>query len=167
MNGKQGTKPTRTDDPCFVKNYFHRYHLRTLKHFPQLCSDKFLQSVPLNHDEDDYYTDLNGSLKSARSTQYRQLERENDCFSYKRSMKLIKATKKFRRKQYDVENDEQFHEIAYLNRLADTVLANDNSIVHRLAGVSEINKKMSHLFDRIHQEISKAKRKSFQKKPSS
>lgn len=153
LSGKQATKSTRSDDPYFVKDYFQRYHLRTLKHFPQLHTDQFLQSVPINHDDDDFYSDLNG-LKSSRATQFRQMERENDCFSYKRSKKLMKASKKFRRKQsYDVENDE----IAYLNRLAETVLTND-SIVHRLAGVSEVNKKMSNLLDRIHQEISKAKR---------
>lgn len=160
MSGKQGTK---SDDACIMKNYFHRYHLRTLKHFPQLYSDEFLQAISMNQDEDEFYSDLNGSLKSTRSNQYRQLERDIDCSSYKKSMKLLKASKKTRRKQYDLENDDKHNEIVYLNRLAENVFAKD-SMAQRLVGVSEINKKISNLFDRIHQEISKAKRELDQQK---
>lgn len=154
MSGKQGTK---SDDACIMKNYLHRYHLRTLKHFPQLYNDEFLQAVPMNQNEDAFYSDLNGSLKSSRSNQYRQLERYIDCSSYKKSMKLLKVSKKTRRKQYDLENDGKHNEIVYLNRLAENVFAKD-SIEQRLVGVSEINKKISNLFERIDQEISKAKR---------
>lgn len=157
MSGKQATK---SDDACIMKSYFPRYHLRTLKHFPQLYSDEFLQAVPIvpmNQDEDEYYPDLNGSLKSTRSNQYRQLERHIDCSSYKKSMKLLKASKKSRRKQYDLENDDKHNEIVYLNRLAENLFAKD-SMAQRLVGVSEINKKISNLFDRIHQKILKAKR---------
>lgn len=76
-------------------------------------------------------------------------------------MKLLKASKKTRRKQYDLENDDKHNQIVYLNRLAENVLAKD-SMAQRLVGVSEINKKISNLIDRIHQEISKAKRELIQ-----
>lgn len=142
-----------------MHEYLNRCHLRTLKHFPQLYNDKRYQSDALDYD-DDCLADFNGSsekLKGGMQSKFRHSERENYCFPYKKSLKLLKASKRFRRKHYNTENDEKLQEIVYLNQLADTVFAND-SVVSPMT-VSNIDKRISKLLDQIQYEIFKAKRK--------
>lgn len=144
-----------------VHEYLNRCHLRTLKHFPKLYNDKCISSDPLDYDDDDdYLGQFNGSVDKVKSniqTKFRHSERENYCFPYKKSLKLLKASKRFRRKHYDTENDEQLQEIAYLNQLADTVLTNEPVVSS--AGVSNMDKRISKLLDQIQYDILKAKRK--------
>lgn len=141
-----------------VHEYLNRCHLRTLKHFPQLYNDKCFQSDALHYD-DPCLGDFNGSnenVKNGIQTKFRHSERENYCYPYKKSLKILKASKRFRRKHYNTENDEKLQEIVYLNQLADTMFTNE-SIVN-LAGISNMDKRISKLFDQIEYEIYKAKR---------
>lgn len=143
-----------------VHEYLNRCHLRTLKHFPKLYNDKCFSSDPLDYD-DDCLGEFNGStekLKGSIQTKFRHSERENYCFPYKKSLKLLKSTKRFRRKHYNSENDEKLQEIAYLNQLADTVLTNNDTVVSS-PGVSNMDKRISKLLDQIQYDILKARRK--------
>lgn len=142
-----------------MHEYLNRCHLRTLKHFPQLYNDKRYQSDALDYD-DVCLADFNGSnekMKSSMQSKFRHSERENYCFPYKKSPKLLKASKRFRRKHYNTENDEKLQEIVYLNQLADSVFANDSVVSPTV--VSNIDKRISKLLDQIQYEIFKAKRK--------
>lgn len=142
-----------------VHEYLNRCHLRTLKHFPQLYNDKCFQSDALDYD-DDCLGDFNGTndkVKGSIQTKFRHSERENYCYPYKKSLKFLKASKRFRRKHYNTENDEKLHEIIYLNQLADTVFTNDSVVSP--TGVSNMDKRISKLLDQIQYEIFKAKRK--------
>lgn len=141
-----------------MHEYLNRCHLRTLKHFPQLYNDKCIQSV--DYDDDRLVGNFNGSsekLKGSIQTKFRHSERENYCYPYKKSLKLLKASKRFRRKHYNTENDEKLQEIVYLNQLADTMFTNESVVSS--TGVSNMDKRISKLLDQIKYEIFKAKRK--------
>lgn len=124
-----------------------------------MYNDKYFSSDSMDYEDDclDEYNGTGEKVKNSIQTKFRHSERENYCFPYKKSLKLLKSTKRFRRKHFNVENDKQLQEIAYLNQLADTVLTND-SVVNPV-GVSNMDKRISKLLDRIHYEIVKAKRK--------
>lgn len=142
-----------------VHDYLNRCHLRTLKHFPKSYNDKCFSSDPLDYD-DDCLGNFNSStekMKAGIHTKFRHSERENYCFPYKKSLKLLKSTKRFRRKHFNAENGDKLQEIAYLNQLADSVLTNDTVVSP--AGVSNMDKRISKLLDQIQYEILKAKRK--------
>lgn len=145
-----------------VHEYINRCHLRTLKQCPKLYNnDKCISTVePLDYDDDDSYNDTTSDkLKVTLQTKFRHAERENYFFPYKKSVKLLKSSKRFRRKHYNTENDEKLQEIAYLNQLADKMIANDSVIGGPIAAVSNIEKCISKLLDQIQYEILKAKRK--------
>lgn len=142
-----------------VHEYLNRSHLRTLKHFPKFYNDKYFSSEPLDYD-DNCLGEFNGTgekVKASIQTKFRHSERENYCFPYKKSLKLLKSTKRFRRKHFNAENGDKLQEIAYLNQLADSVLTNDTVVSP--AGVSNMDKRISKLLDQIQYEILKAKRK--------
>lgn len=148
-----------------VHEYVNRCHLRTLKQCPKLYNnDKCISTVePLDYDDDDClgnYNDTSDKLKANIQTKFRHAERENYFFPYKKSVKLLKSSKRFRRKHYNTENDEKLQEIAYLNQLADKVIANDSVIGGPIA-VSNMEKCISKLLDQIQYEILKAKRKLY------
>lgn len=116
----------------------------------------------MDYDDDDClgnYNDSSDKLKTNQiQTKFRHAERENYFFPYKKSGKLLKSSKRFRRKHYNTENDEKLQEIAYLNKLADKVIASDSVNGGPLA-VSNMEKCISKLLDQIQYEILKAKRK--------
>lgn len=141
-----------------MHEYLNRCHLRTLKHFPQLYNDKCIQSV--DYDDDCLVGNFNGAgekVKGSMQAKFRHSERENYCYPYKKSLKLLKASKRFRRKHYNTENDEKLQEIVYLNQLADTMFTNESVVSS--TGVSNMDKRISKLLDQIKYEIFKAKRK--------
>lgn len=142
-----------------MHEYLNRCHLRTLKHFPHLYNDKCFTSDSLDYG-DDCLSDFNGvgdKMKNSMPSKIRHSERENYCFPYKKSLKFLKASKRFRRKHYNAENDEKLQEIIYLNQLADTVFTNDSVV--NATGVSNMDKRISKLLDQIQYDIFKAKRK--------
>lgn len=97
-------------------------------------------------------------VKGSIQTKFRHSERENYCFPYKKSLKILKATKRFRRKcHFNTENDDKLQEIVYLNKLADTVIGSDS--VAGFSGISNMDKRIPKLLDQIQYEIFKAKRK--------
>lgn len=147
-----------------IHDYVNRCHLRTLKQCPKLYNnDKCISTVePLDYDDDNdclgNYNESSDKLKANIQTKFRHAERENYFFPYKKSVKLLKSSKRFRRKHFNAENDEKLQEIAYLNQLADKVIAND-SVVGGPIAVSNMEKCISKLLDQIQYEILKAKRK--------
>lgn len=148
-----------TSKSSSIHEYLNRCHLRTLKNFPKLYNDKCFSSDPLDYD-DDCLGDFNGmveKLKGSGQSKFRHSERENYCFPYKKSLKLLKASRRFRRKHYNSENGEKLQEIAYLNQLADTVRTNDSVVSSTDA--SNMDKRISKLLDQIQYEMFKAKRK--------
>lgn len=153
MNCNLTTKSLSTN------GHLNRCHLRTLRHFPQLYNDKCFQSDTFHYNYD-CRTEFNSTsekVKGSMQSKFRHSERENYCFPYKKSVKFLKASKRFRRKHYNTENEEKLREIVYLNQLADTVLTNDSIV--SLGGASTMDKRISKLFDKIQNEIFKAKRK--------
>lgn len=141
-----------------MHEYLNRCHLRTIKHFPQLYNDKCIQSV--DYGDDCLVGNFNGSsekVKGSMQAKFRHSERENYCYPYKKSLKLLKASKRFRRKHYNTENDEKLQEIVYLNQLADTMFTNESVVSS--TGASNMDKRISKLLDQIKFEIFKAKRK--------
>lgn len=146
-----------------MHEYLNRCHLRTLKHFPQLYNDKCFQpdNAMLDYDDEclDEFNASTDKVKASIQSKFRHSERENYCFPYKKSLKFLKASKRFRRKcHFNGENDEKLQEIVYLNKLADTVMKSDS--VAGLSGITNMDKRISKLFDQLQYEISKAKRKS-------
>lgn len=156
MNCNLTTKSSSAHD------YSNRCHLRTLKQYPKLYNDKCISTVdPLDFEDDDClgdYIDSSDKLKANIQTKFRHSERENYFSPYKKSVKILKSTKRFRRKHYNTENDEKLQEIAYLNQLADKVITND-PVIGGPIGVSNMEKCISKLLDQIQFEIFKVKRK--------
>lgn len=154
MNCNLPTKSTS------MHEYLNRCHLRTLKHFPHLYNDKCFPSDSLDYNDDrldNFNVGTGDKVKNSMQTKFRHSERENYCFPYKKSMKFLKASKRFRRKNYNGQSDEKLQEIVYLNQLADTVFTNDK--FRSVTGISNMDKRISKLFDQIQYEILKAKRK--------
>lgn len=146
-----------------VHEYVNRCHLRTLKQCPKLYNnDKCISTdESLDYDDDDClgnYNDSSDKLKASIQTKFRHAERENYFFPYKKSTKLFKSSKRFRRKHYNTENDGKLQEIAYLNKLAGKVITSESVIGGSIA-VSNVEKCISKLLDQIQYEILKAKRK--------
>lgn len=148
--------PLKSNEPIVES----RYHLRTLKHFPQLYKENRLQPLPFEYDDDDdcfadlkpVSSDNNADLdKSTRFAQkLRYYERVSDCSPYQRPIKMIKSSRKFRRKHYDLENDVQGH------------LSDANAFAHHsdggfMAHSPSMSKRITHLFDGLEREIRKVK----------
>lgn len=167
MSFKQMTKPTITkpNDRCSEK----RFQLRTLRHVPQSNKKNYLKQIPFDCDEDACFTSLRTSpseneyraeQKSSRLAQKSlHFDRENESFPYQKPIPMVKSTKKFRRKLYNLENDDELNDIDYKRRLTDTVFT--NSGVNYLVSASNMNKRIAQLFDLLYYEIYKAKRKFF------
>lgn len=150
----------QTSKSSSMHEYLNRCHLRTLKHFPQMYNDKCFQSDAMGYEEeclDDFGASAR-KVKTSMQSKFRHSERENYCFPYKKSLKLLKASKRFRRKcHFNTENDDKLHEFVYLNQLADTVITSDSTT--GIGGTTNMDKRISKLFDEIQYEIFKAKRK--------
>lgn len=150
----------QTSKSSSMHEYLNRCHLRTLKHFPQMYNDKCFQSEAMGYEEEclDDFGASTWKNKTSIQSKFRHSERENYCFPYKKSLKLLKASKRFRRKcHFNTENDDKLHELVYLNQLADTVITSDSTT--GIGATTNMDKRISKLFDEIHYEIVKAKRK--------
>lgn len=149
----------QTSKSSSMHEYLNRCHLRTLKHFPQMYNDKCIQSDAMGYEEE-CLEDFGAStrkVKTSMQSKFRHSERENYCFPYKKSLKLLKASKRFRRKcHFNTENDDKLHEFVYLNQLADHCTSDSTT---GIGGTTNMDKRISKLFDQIQYEIFKAKRK--------
>lgn len=151
-----------SNDTYYVREYLNRCHLRALKHYPQIYKEKCLKTSSFVYDDsafiDTAMSKESGIVRKSRLSQKcGRLERENFYLPYKKTDKFLKNSKKFRRKHCNMENSEKLQKFMYLNQLADEMIVND-SIVN-MVSISNMEKRITKLFDQIYFEISKAKRK--------